>query len=132
LDALKDPSALGRLRGEINHKALKPVYETIARVKEELPPAVTLLGFCGAPWTLATYMIAGCGTVDQFPARLFAYQYPDAFAKLIDLVVEASASYLHSQFVAGVDAVQIFDTWAGILPADEFRSWCILPVARIV
>jgi uroporphyrinogen decarboxylase len=132
LDALKDPSALGRLRGEIDHKALKPVYETIARVKEEPPPAVTLLGFCGAPWTLATYMIAGCGTVDQFPARLFAYQYPDAFAKLIDLLVEASASYLHSQFVAGVDAVQIFDTWAGILPADEFRSWCILPVARIV
>jgi uroporphyrinogen decarboxylase len=87
LDALKDPSALGRLRGEIDHKALKPVYETIARVKEELPPAVTLLGFCGAPWTLATYMIAGCGTVDQFPARLFAYQYPDAFAKLIDLLV---------------------------------------------
>jgi uroporphyrinogen decarboxylase len=123
---------LGRLRGEIDHEALDPVYETIVRVKQELPPAVTLLGFCGAPWTLATYMIAGCGTVDQFPARQFAYQYPDAFAKLIDVLVEASVSYLRRQFMAGVDAVQIFDTWAGILPADEFRSWCIAPVARIV
>jgi uroporphyrinogen decarboxylase len=132
LDALKDPSAFGRLRGEIDHKALEPVYETIVRVKQELPPAVTLLGFCGAPWTLATYMIAGCGTVDQFPTRRFAYQYPDAFAKLIDVLVEASASYLRRQFAAGVDAVQIFDTWAGILPADEFKSWCIAPVARIV
>ena len=132
LDALTDPSAFGRLRGEIDHKALEPVYETIARVKGELPPAVTLLGFCGAPWTLATYMIAGCGTVDQFPARRFAYQYPDAFAKLIDVLIEASASYLHRQFAAGVDAVQIFDTWAGILPADEFERWCIAPVARIV
>jgi uroporphyrinogen decarboxylase len=132
LDALTDPSAFGRLRGEIDHKALEPVYETIARVKGELPPAVTLLGFCGAPWTLATYMSAGCGTVDQFPARQFAYQYPDAFAKLIDVLIEASASYLHRQFAAGVDAVQIFDTWAGILPADEFERWCIAPVARIV
>jgi uroporphyrinogen decarboxylase len=132
LDALQDPSAFGRLRGEIDHKALEPVYETIARVKDELPKAVTLLGFCGAPWTLATYMIAGRGTVDQFPARQFAYQYPDAFATLIDVLVEASASYLRRQFLAGVDAVQIFDTWAGILPADEFQNWCIRPVARIV
>jgi uroporphyrinogen decarboxylase len=132
LDALKDASALRRLLGEIDHKALEPVYETIARVKGELPPAVTLLGFCGAPWTLATYMIAGCGTVDQFPARQFAYRHPDAFAKLIDLLIEASASYLRRQFAAGVDAVQIFDTWAGILPADEFERWCIAPVARIV
>jgi uroporphyrinogen decarboxylase len=132
LDALKDPSALSRLRGQIDHQALEPVYETIARVKQELPPTVTLLGFCGAPWTLATYMIAGCGTIDQFPARLFAYRYPDAFAKLTDGLVEASASYLLRQFAAGVDAVQIFDTWAGILPADEFQSWCIGPVARIV
>jgi uroporphyrinogen decarboxylase len=132
LDALKDPSALDRLRGEINHNELEPVYETIARVRQALPPAVTLLGFCGAPWTLATYMIAGSGTTDQFPARLFAYQYPDAFAKLSDTLVEASANYLIRQFAAGVDAVQIFDTWAGILPADEFDKWCIRPITRIV
>ncbi len=132
LDALDEPSALGRLRVEIDQRTLEPIYETISRVKQDLPPAVALLGFCGAPWTLATYMIAGCGTVDQFPARQFAYRYPDAFAKLIDMLVEASVSYLHRQFMAGVDAVQIFDTWAGILPADEFESWCIRPVARIV
>jgi uroporphyrinogen decarboxylase len=77
-------------------------------------------------------MIAGIGTVDQLPARRFAYQFPDAFAKLIDKLVEASTSYLIRQFAAGVDAVQIFDTWAGILPDDEFRRWCIEPCARIV
>jgi uroporphyrinogen decarboxylase len=132
LEALSDPAALRKLRSEIDHAALEAVYDTIGRVKQELPPTVALLGFCGAPWTLATYMIAGCGTVDQLPARLFAYQFPDAFAKLIDLLVEASASYLRRQIAAGVDAVQIFDTWAGILPAGEFEQWCIRPVARIV
>jgi len=132
LDALEYPAALNGLRREIDHKLLEPVYQTIVRVKQGLPPTVVLLGFCGAPWTLATYMIAGRGTVDQLPARLFAYRYPDAFAKLIEILVNASASYLIRQFAAGVDAVQIFDTWAGILPADEFRKWCIEPNARIV
>ncbi len=132
LDALKDPAALKRLRTEIYHTKLAAVYETIARVKPELPSSVALLGFCGAPWTLATYMIAGCGTPDQAPARLFAYREPEAFAKLIDILTEASVSYLVQQFSAGVDAVQIFDTWAGVLPAGEFRKWCIEPAARIV
>ena len=75
----REPSALARLKREIDHARLAPVYETIARVKAELPPAVALLGFCGAPWTVATYMIAGSGTSDQPPARLFAYRHPDAF-----------------------------------------------------
>jgi uroporphyrinogen decarboxylase len=132
LDALKEPSLFNRLRAEIDHSKLAPVYETIERVKGDLPPAVALLGFCGAPWTVATYMIAGCGTVDQAPARLFAYRYPEDFAKLIDLLIKASVSYLVRQFAAGVDAVQIFDTWAGVLPTDEFRKWCIEPMARIV
>jgi uroporphyrinogen decarboxylase len=132
LDALADPPALSRLHREIDHARLEPVYEAIGRVKEALTPSVALLGFCGAPWTLATYMIAGMGTVDQLPARRFAYQFPDAFAQLIDALVEASASYLIRQFAAGVDAVQVFDTWAGVLPAGEFRRWCIEPTARIV
>jgi uroporphyrinogen decarboxylase len=124
LDALKGPDALPVLRAEIDHAALETVYEAIARVRQDLPPAVTFLGFCGAPWTLATYMIAGQGTPDQLPARLFAYRHPEAFAKLIDVLVDASASYLVRQFAAGVDAVQIFDTWAGILPAGEFEmAW---------
>jgi uroporphyrinogen decarboxylase len=132
LDALRDPEALQTLRAAIDHAPLEAVYETIARVRQDLPPAVTFLGFCGGPWTLATYMIAGQGTPDQLPARLFAYRHPEAFAKLIDVLVDASASYLVRQFVAGVDAVQIFDTWAGILPAEEFERWCIRPHARIV
>jgi uroporphyrinogen decarboxylase len=132
LDALADPPALRRLRPAIDHARLASVYEAIGRVKRDLPPAVALLGFCGAPWTVATYMIAGCGTPDQGPARLFAYRHPEAFAMLIDLLVEASASYLVRQFEAGVDAAQIFDTWAGVLPAGEFRKWCIEPCARIV
>jgi uroporphyrinogen decarboxylase len=132
LDALKEPSALKRLRAQIDHEKLAPVYETIGRVKAQLPASTALLGFCGAPWTVATYMIAGRGTVDQLPARLFAYEHADAFAALIDILVEASVSYLIRQFAAGVDAVQIFDTWAGVLPADEFRKWCIEPAVRIV
>jgi uroporphyrinogen decarboxylase len=132
LEALNDPPALGTLRAEIDHQALAPIYDTIARVRQDLPQAVTFLGFCGAPWTLATYMIAGRGTPDQSPARMFAYRYPDAFAKLIEILVDASVSYLVRQFAAGVDAVQIFDTWAGILPAREFEMWCIQPIARIV
>jgi uroporphyrinogen decarboxylase len=132
LDPLSEPSALVRLRDEVDHEALVPIYETIGRVRQDLPPDVALLGFCGAPWTVATYMIAGRGTPDQSPARLFAYQQPEAFSALIEKLVEASTSYLVRQFEAGVDAVQIFDTWAGVLPADEFEKWCIKPVAQIV
>lgn len=132
LDALGEPAALARLDAELDHGKLAPVYETIARVKSDLPRQIALLGFCGAPWTVATYMIAGHGTADQLPARLFAYRHPEAFARLVDILVEASTAYLIQQFAAGVDAVQIFDTWAGVLPADEFQRWCIEPVARII
>jgi uroporphyrinogen decarboxylase len=132
LDALKDTLALKKLRRDIDHAKLEPIYEAIARVKQELPAAVALLGFCGAPWTLASYMIAGHGTTDQHPARLFAYRFPVEFGGLIDTLVMASASYLIRQFAAGVDAVQIFDTWAGNLPAGEFQKWCVEPCARIV
>lgn len=132
LDALNEPSSLHRLRKDIDHTVLSAVYETIARVKNDLSHDVALLGFCGAPWTVATYMIGGGGTVDQLPARLFAYHHAGAFADLIELLVRSSASYLIRQFEAGVDAVQIFDTWAGILPDDEFQKWCIEPCAQIV
>jgi uroporphyrinogen decarboxylase len=132
LDRLAGAGALRRLRRSIDHAILAPVYQAIALVKNDLPPQVALLGFCGAPWTLATYMVAGCGTADQRPARLFAYRDPQAFSALIDLLVEASAEYLVRQFEAGVEAVQIFDSWAGALPADQFRKWCIEPTARIV
>jgi uroporphyrinogen decarboxylase len=132
LDAIDKPEAQQRLRRDIDHEKLAAVYEAIRLVKEELPPQVALLGFCGAPWTVATYMIAGFGTPDQFPARIFAYRYPQAFAELVEVLVKASAEYLVRQFEAGVDAVQIFDSWAGVLPAGEFQRWCIEPTVRIV
>jgi uroporphyrinogen decarboxylase len=132
LDPISDRTDFKRLNSDIDHAILAPVYETIRRVKEALPPTVTLLGFCGAPWTVATYMIAGRGTPDQAPARLFAYRDAAAFDVLMDVLVEASASYLVRQFQAGVDAVQIFDTWAGVLPPEQFARWCIAPTRRIV
>jgi uroporphyrinogen decarboxylase len=109
-----------------------PVYETLRLVKRELDPRVTLLGFCGAPWTVATYMIAGQGTSDQAPARLFAYREPEAFGVLVDILVDACIDYLSAQLDAGADAVQLFDTWAGILPPHEFARWSIEPARRIV
>jgi uroporphyrinogen decarboxylase len=123
---------LAKLNTEIDLAKLEPVFETIDRVKSGLPAEVALIGFCGAPWTVASYMIAGRGTPDQAPARLFAYRHPDLFQKLIDLLVESSIAYLERQFIAGVEAVQIFDSWAGVLPALEFERWCLKPVLAIV
>jgi len=131
LDALAEPDDLRRLKREISHDTLAPVYETIALVKEQLPEQVALLGFCGAPWTVATYMIAGRGSADQSVARLFAYRHPSSFAELIEVLVRSSISYLARQFEAGVDAVQVFDSWAGVLPRDEFQKWCIEPMVKI-
>jgi uroporphyrinogen decarboxylase len=127
-----DTDALGHLGEHVDHTRLEPIYETIGRVKQGLASEVALLGFCGAPWTVATYMVAGRGTPDQAPARNMAYGDPQAFSRLIDLLVEASTEYLVRQFRAGVDAVQLFDTWAGTLPPAEFARWCVEPVARIV
>jgi uroporphyrinogen decarboxylase len=132
LNAITDAACLRKLRQELDHERLAAVYETISRVKTELPENVALLGFCGAPWTVATYMLAGAASADQVPAREFAYRFPDVFESLIDLLVEASAAYLIRQFESGVDAVQIFDTWAGVLSSDEFERCCIEPSARIV
>lgn len=111
---------------------LKPVMETVAKLRAELPAETTLLGFCGAPWTVATYMIAGHGTPDQAPARLFAYRYPQAFEHLLSFLAEVSADYLVAQIDAGADAVQIFDSWAGVLGEDEFAKYCVAPVARMI
>jgi uroporphyrinogen decarboxylase len=127
-----DTDALRHLRDEVDQARLEPIYETIGRVKPVLAPEVALLGFCGAPWTVATYMVAGRGTPDQAPARTLAYENPQALTRLIDRLVQASTEYLVRQFRAGVDAVQIFDTWAGTLPPAEFVRWCVEPVARMV
>lgn len=116
--------------GVMDH--LKPVIETVARLRAELPAETTLLGFCGAPWTVATYMIAGHGTPDQAPARLFAYRHPEAFRRLLDFLAEVSADYLVAQIDAGADAVQIFDSWAGVLGEAEFEAFAVRPVRRII
>jgi uroporphyrinogen decarboxylase len=129
---ITDTNLLGKLAGAVDMNALAPIFETIRRVRAELPPGVALLGFCGAPWTVATYMVAGRGTPDQAPARLFAYRDPDGFETLIDRLTQASIAYLAEQFRAGVDAVQLFDTWAGVLGPDEFDRWCTKPAAKIV
>jgi uroporphyrinogen decarboxylase len=132
LDPLDTPEKIATLATEADFGKLEPVHEALRRVRSRLAPDVTLIGFCGAPWTVATYMVAGQGTPDQAPARMMAYRHPEAFSKIIDALVENSIQYLLGQLNAGADCVQIFDTWAGVLPPREFLRWSIAPTARIV
>lgn len=127
-----DASGIAALGATDFHDHLAPVYETVRRLRATLPAAVALLGFCGAPWTVATYMIAGHGTPDQAPARLFAYREPEAMRLLIDKLTDWSAQYLIRQIEAGADAVQIFDSWSGVLDDACFERFCTEPVAEIV
>ncbi|WP_421580383.1 uroporphyrinogen decarboxylase [Shinella sp. M31] len=127
-----DAEGILKLDGKDVLKHLQPVMEAVFRIRGALPEETTLLGFCGAPWTVATYMIAGHGTPDQAPARLFAYREPKAFAHLLDTLAELSADYLVAQIDAGADAVQIFDSWAGVLGEKEFSEFAIKPVRKIV
>jgi uroporphyrinogen decarboxylase len=121
-----------QLDGEAFHERLAPVYETVRRLRAELPESTTLIGFCGAPWTIATYMIAGHGTPDQAPARLFGYREPQAMKKLLATLADYSAAYLIRQIEAGADVVQIFDSWSGVLDEACFNAFCVKPVAEIV
>jgi len=132
LPPISDAAGLAALKEEIDLEKLSPVFEAIQLIKGALPSETSLIGFCGAPWTVASYMIAGKGTPDQKPARLFAYQNPELFQRLIDLLVRGSIDYLERQFVAGVESVQIFDSWAGVLPQNEFEKWCLKPILAIV
>ena len=132
LPPISDAAGLAALKEEIDLEKLSPVFEAIQLIKTALPSETSLIGFCGAPWTVASYMIAGKGTPDQKPARLFAYQNPELFQRLIDLLVRGSIDYLERQFAAGVESVQIFDSWAGVLPQNEFEKWCLKPILAIV
>ncbi|WP_421855832.1 uroporphyrinogen decarboxylase [Oricola sp.] len=114
------------------HEHLAPVYETVTRLRAELPASTTLLGFCGAPWTIATYMIAGQGTPDQAPARLFGYKHRAEMLQMLDLIADMSAEYLVRQLDSGADAVQVFDSWSGVLDDVSFDAFCVKPVKRIV
>lgn len=132
LEPILSDEDFAKLNERIDLARLAPVFETIERVAARLPSETALIGFCGAPWTVASYMIAGRGTPDQAPARLLAYRHPDLFQRLVDRLVAASIEYLSRQIEAGVEAVQIFDTWAGVLPTAEFERWCVAPVEAIV
>jgi uroporphyrinogen decarboxylase len=123
---------LDRLARELPLARLAPVFEALERVKGALPADTALLGFCGAPWTVASYMIAGKGTPDQAPARVAAYRDPAFMAALIDRLVDASTAYLTAQIDAGADAVQIFESFGSALPPALFRPLSLDPIGRIV
>ena len=123
ISALKLGDVLGRLN---------PVLEALERVRGALAPDKALIGFCGAPWTVATYMIGGRGSPDQAKARQFALSQPSAFASLIDVLVDASVAYLSAQLQAGADVVQIFDSWASMMDEQQFAEWVCEPTRRIV
>lgn len=130
-----DPLSLeevGRLSADGVIAQLEPVLETVRRLRAVLAPEKSLIGFCGAPFTVATYMIAGEATPDQGPARIAAYTNPAGFAALIEFLADVSADYLVEQLRAGADVVQIFDSWSGVLPEAEFERWVIAPTARMV
>lgn len=127
-----DEAGIAALDLEALPRLVAPILETVSRVRDSLGSRVSLIGFCGAPWTVATYMVAGKGTSDQLPARAMAAADPLLFQRLIDVLVEVSATYLIAQLQAGADIVQIFDSWAGVLGPDEFARWSIAPTARIV
>jgi uroporphyrinogen decarboxylase len=132
LEAVRDGAAIGRLPGAIDRARLAPVYEAIRQVRQNLPSGTALIGFAGAPWTLAAYMVEGGSAPGFHAARAFALRQPDSFARLIDLLSEAVLEHLAGQIDAGADVVQLFDSWAGILPEVEFVRWCEIPAGRIV
>ena len=120
-------AALERVPGRLD-----PVYATVRRVAADLPPATTFLGFAGSPWTVATYMVAGRGSKDQGETRRYAYRDPAAFQVIIDAIIDLTVDYLIGQADAGVEAVQLFDSWAGSLSPAQFERWVIAPNAAIV
>ena len=132
LDPVRSERELVRFDPAAAASRFGPVYDTLRRVSAELAGRVPVIGFCGAPWTVATYMVEGGGSKDQAEARAWAYRDPASFQKLIDLLVETSIIYLRGQVEAGAAALQIFDSWAGSLSSDEFGKWCSYPTRAIV
>lgn len=132
LEPLRRIEDLGKLRGVDVHRSLAPVYETVRRLRAELTEETALIGFAGAPWTVASYMIAGGSSKDHAVAKTWAYRAPDEFQQLIDLLVEATSTYLIAQVEAGAEVLQIFDSWAGVWPEDALWRWCLAPAQEIV
>ena len=132
LEAITDRRGLGTLRVEDVVPTLGPVLETVSRLSAELDRDTTLIGFAGAPWTVASYMIEGGSSKDFLKTKTWAYGDPVGFQALIDLLVEATVNYLSAQVEAGAEALQLFDSWAGALPPQEQRRWCLEPAQAIV
>jgi uroporphyrinogen decarboxylase len=132
LDPITSQTDFARLKDELPLERLEPVFETLQRLRGSLPAETTLLGFCGAPWTVASYMIAGKGTPDQAPARLTAYRDPAFMAALVDRLVRASTAYLIRQIDAGAEAMQIFESFGSALPPALFDALSLEPIRRIV
>jgi uroporphyrinogen decarboxylase len=132
LEPLRTADAVGSLRRDGMIERLAPVYETIARVAAALPAETALIGFAGAPWTVATYMVEGGSSRDFAVVKRWTLADPDGFGMLIDCLVEATIAHLSAQITAGAEAVQLFDSWAGVLPEPEFRRFVIAPTRRIV
>jgi uroporphyrinogen decarboxylase len=125
-DILVIPDALGQ------DVAFKQREGPISTLSEEIPKATALIGFAGAPWTVAVYMVEGRGGTDCGTARRWAYEDPDGFAKLMDILVESTSLYLNQQISAGVETIQLFDSWAGVLSESQFQRWVIEPTIKIV
>ncbi|PIV75775.1 MAG: uroporphyrinogen decarboxylase [Rhodobacteraceae bacterium CG17_big_fil_post_rev_8_21_14_2_50_65_11] len=133
LSTITGPEGLKALKGKDDiHDHLAPVYETLRIVAPELPADTTFIGFAGAPWTVATYMIAGRGTPDQGPAHALRQSDPATFGALIDLITEATIEYLSMQVQAGAEVVKIFDSWAGSLKGAAFTAYALEPTKRII
>ena len=127
-----DPSSIAKLDPAQVLTRLAPVFETVSRVRSNLPRSTTLIGFAGAPWTVATYMIAGRGGDDSDAARLFAYRHPEAFKALLNLLVHATTEYLIAQLKAGAEVLQLFESWAGTVSAPNIDAHSIDPIAKII
>ena len=132
LAPIQDSAAMKKLRLDGMRDHLAPVYQTVSDVAAMLPRDVALIGFSGAPWTVASYMIEGGGTRDFAAIKRWAFADPAGFGELIDLLVEAIADHLCAQVEAGAEVVQIFDSWAGVLPEAAFRRWIIEPTRALV
>ena len=131
LDPIRNDKGLERLSANKLHDSLGPIYETVSRVSAGLPDGAALIGFAGAPWTVATYMVEGSGSRDYPNAKGWALGDPEGFQALMDLLIEATTSYLLRQIEAGVEALQLFDTWAGVLPRHAFDRFSAAPIREI-
>jgi uroporphyrinogen decarboxylase len=129
LETVDDEKGIARLN--YDDRKLLPVYETLDGVKSQLREKTTLIGFCGAPWTVACYMIDGNSRANFAKARSWVKEQPESLAKLVDILVSASEDYLSRQIEAGAEALQIFDSWAGLLSAEDFRRWVIEPTQKL-